>query len=436
MDFSNIEELTWEQVRDKFALLEPALTQIIDDWNPDPAYTLFRISYPFGAKISNNGLFNIPDNTGALHAINSAYIPLSIQKALNYQAVPIGLVSDKSIEVFREIDSHDEQRAFTLAFFKSGLNLGIWETFGNALPYVATAGARSLFLLPKANDADNFEKMRRSMGLHSDMPRHLFEQGLLFEEIARRARLDWHCEVYFFSNKWLDTNTAGTRSFSMFILQRAWKQAEYARNRTVFEVSWQKFCQQLQERGLKVDPYLIELMRHLIFVGQGSLPGYKPAGASDVAGPITALQKIYLDAYGLKTYVPTFMHPEHFSLISGEPVYFSLIYPNILELVPRSNSYSSSIDHLRRIKELWSLFLEALTAGRLNLDKSMLLNLQANLQYDFFHSDMHTYGGIRPTRELPAEDPGLMYMPLPMGKRSFADKGQFIRCCIRISANR
>ena len=47
---------------------------------------------------------------------------------------------------------------------------------------------------------------------------------------------------------------------------------------------------------------------------------------------------------------------------------------------------------------------------------------------------MYSYGKeIRPTTEMPKDDPEMLYMPIKKNNHEFADNGAYIRGCIRIS---
>ncbi len=434
-----IQEYTWSQVHDRVAKADPEFTKVVDDWDPGKEYTFIELSYPFGSHILdvNKGGFQLPKENGRTVSLKDPSVSSELRKKLGYSTLPLGiLLPDHGIEVYHKL----EDRVFSLAFFTSGFNLGIWETFGPPAPYSAIAGSRSMIMAPKITDTDNHKKLKDCYGIRQVVPRNLFDQSAIFVELAKHLKEPWEVKILFLNDKWLEPQkrNIGWLNFYNYLRDKSWQHTEYARSKLVFEVSWKYFSEALKEKGERFDPYLIETLRHIIFVSQGILPAFAAVGKNEVHGPTQFLMDVYTNKYGLKNYIPTLLAPIHFGRTFKEPlpVYYSFQNPTLLDSIPKIKTFSSAIDDMRNLKALMEYFIEETAENSFNFGVRMPLEVLSRVKFDYFHSEMHTYRGIESSDLLPLEDPNLLYMPGESAGRQFASKGSFFRCCLRIMPNR
>jgi len=425
-------EHSWAEVRELITSADKELAQIIDDWNPGKEYTFLELTYPFGSHILdiNKGGFQIPKMSGETIPLTHPDVPAVLQTKLGYNSLPLGVVIQGGAEVYHKLND----RVFSLAYFGKGFNLGIWETFAPPAPYSVVAGARSLIMGPKIADKEHYKKLKIQFGLRPSVPRTLFDQWEVFVELAKHLKNPWEVKILFLNNKWLEPKpkNIGWLNFYSYLQKKAWQHTEYARSKSVFEATWKEFCDILQKKGERFDPYLIETARHVVFMRQGMLPAFAAIGKEEFHGPTRFLAEVYTDVYGLKNYIPTMLAPIHYgkTFEQPRPVYYSFQNPTLLDLVPKIKTFSSAVDDMRNLKILMEYFIEESSNGSLKYPDAVSFN-DVNISY--FHSEMHTYGGILPTSELPKNDPNLMYMPGDKGQRTFADTGSFFRCCLRLS---
>ena len=151
------EELPWAAVRDSVIAVSPDFADIVDEISPDDDCNFIRVRYPFGAKIVTDGLLNLLTERGDVRPITDTRLPKHIREKLDYSLVPLGLVTQHSIEVYREL----EDRVFSIAAWAKGLDIGIWEHFGWTTPYSITAGARSLYMVPRVTLTSAHKKLKR-----------------------------------------------------------------------------------------------------------------------------------------------------------------------------------------------------------------------------------------------------------------------------------
>jgi hypothetical protein len=225
--------------------------------------------------------------------------------------------------------------------------------------------------------------------------------------------------------------------FHHFLLEQAWRLSEYVRNVKSRNVVWDLFATTLSARGHKPNPLHIDILKHVADIALGDIPGMKAAGASEVAAPVKGLQSALIEHYNLKQYVPTMMHPHHFSAsgIDDSPAYYSYHASNLLTSLPSFRSPTSTMNELLLLHDLMENFFEAAIAGHLKIENTLMLDVLKKVKFTYFHS--HATGSyknkILNTGEMPKDDPALIYLDSKYGEREFSESSHFVRGCIRIS---
>lgn len=210
-----------------------------------------------------------------------------------------------------------------------------------------------------------------------------------------------------------------------------WQGSEFFRNQFMWDLALSLIQQQ---RNIKPNPYIADTVKHLLAMGVGALPGFAPA-LDDHAAPVRRLQEIFTTIYQLQDYAPIIMQPQFFSLKQKEsrPIYYSLQYPTTIEFSPRSREGSTKIFDLYEIRSLLNKYLNDIASDKLNVKGTLVYELPEKVQYDFFHTDIENYTGIRLSKEIPEEDAAFKRVLANVNKR-FPANSTFIRGCIRITA--
>ena len=123
---ASMEELDWRSARKTFLSINPELGKIIDDLDPDPSFTLFKLKYPFGSEILKNGILQLPDKNGELISFYDNHISKEIQEKLgyNYGSNPVTMVINNSTELFMRLG----QRIIPLyGVIPAGKIFGLWR---------------------------------------------------------------------------------------------------------------------------------------------------------------------------------------------------------------------------------------------------------------------------------------------------------------------
>lgn len=432
-----IVELTWEQIKKDIHPICEKLANIIDEINPSDDMTFIKVKYPFGSKIIHNGIANFPLETNEIVPITDTRLPELVRTKIDYNRVPLGFNTKGRIEVFGEIDS----RIFSVAARRQGLDIGIWEYFDwKTTPYTVTAGARSFYLLPKVTLAQSHKRLKRYYNVTSPPPKQYFDHWHLFRQIVNSPSFieQWNCEVIYFTNKWankLSSDDYHWNKLHNYVLNQGWLHSDYARKRSILDILWEVFARSLNLKGLKPSSYILDTLKHLALVGLGVLPASQPTKGSGMLGPTDGIQQAYIEAYGLKDYIPTIMQPGYFSLEKGSrPVYYSLQTPTLLESVPQSRYMISIIDNIRELKDLADHFLSEAFDPDLMIGKINIAEFINQIKFEFFHEATYAYGNdIRPASEMPKGDAALVYMLGDPNGRVFAETAPFLHGCVRIS---
>ncbi|CAN5284361.1 hypothetical protein BH10PSE19_BH10PSE19_09530 [soil metagenome] len=430
-----IEELIWEQVRPEIADICPEVCTIIDEINPNNSYKLIKVRYPFGSKIVDNGHLVLPTGKSEYFPLTDKRLPISICNQLNYSPVPLGLVIKNNVEVYREL----EDRVFSIAYYGRDFDIGIWEYFGWTTPYSVTAGARSLYMLPKIALASAHKRLKRDFGVTLPPPQKVYEHWAVFKQIAngRNFPEKWYCEVILLTSKWAEgLKTKGAwANFNNYLYEKGWQHSAYGRIRSIFDIVWELFARAINAKGLKPNSYVLDTLKHLVFIGTGGSPASAPHSGNCEAGPLDNIQLAYINNYELRDYIPTIMQPAYLLLDNPKPVYYSLQSPSLLESVPKSRNLTSIVDNIRELKELVDHFLGEAFDEHLKIANVSINETINKLTFDFFHNQSYAYGNdIRPTNEMFNEDKNLLYVPSGKKTRKFADTSAYLHGCVRINA--
>lgn len=428
----NVEEVCWDDVRDEVYKVNPELAEICDQISPGKHYTLLKIRYPYGSKIVDKGEFNLPLTNSELLSVNDRTMPLSIRKKVNYSPIPLSVILENNTEVFVET----KDGAIPLNFFQPGELFGVFESMDfltdhqSSPVWSVTAGARSVFMIPRITDSIGHNRMRKEFGIAHDVPAHLSDQWKIFKGICSHSthEQEWHNTILVFTESWFEKNSEDVSwlKFYKYLFKLSWKQLQLLRDLTEFNLLWSLFGDEINNRNLKPRPYLVDTIKHLVSIANGSGVAFKPA-TTETALPISIIQDAYTDFYNLKDYMPTLMQP---CKLQGEDkiAYYSLAFPTVLESSPFVRNAPSMIEDERDIKRLMETLLRTIKRGeaRINPIKHVI--------YEFFHTHLDQYGQILESAKISEDDPRF-YDTLSewLQTRLFCSTAPFFRGCIRIS---
>lgn len=410
---AEIKKIKWQDVQARMSGLNPELCKAVAAIPIEDHPELYEASYCFGEEILGG------DSLGAF------------AEALSYSNVPLMVMLNKTAEMFVDCDD----RVFPIHLFEPGKLVGGWDILDQHTPiYFHTlwrlaAGARTVFLVPKVTEYVSHSKMQRLLNIEEDAYAHnLFDQGHIFRDIARSTVLkcDWRAQVLFFGKGWFDDRNEKLAPFRYILLKQGWDNTLHVRNHMTFEMMWQLIAQAQAHMRMKPNIYVIETVKHLVNIATGASLGFTPVKENDERIlPLASLQTAYLEYYGLKHYIPTFLAPAY--LRGGGAVYYSFLVPTLLSLSPNFN-FRNTLEDERNIKNL----LERFTQEMIENHHGCFDYLMNRMSFDFFHFEADPLYQIHASSELVELNPVFAYYPQDKA-RSFCENGPFIRSCVQIA---
>ncbi len=431
---SNIEIINWEQARKSVKAAEPELADIIDNWHV--RHPFIRVRYNYGDKVLKGGILHLTDKDGISYPIHSAAIPEEIQKQLSYSNMPLGIITAGSNEVFSETG----ERVIPLAFFKPGVIMGLWESLEENASYFpkqiwdVSAGARSIFMLPSISQRVPHEQLKKHYGVKRSAPNTIYDHHSVFRQIIQNQHFkqEWVHEILFLGEDWLIPNNQdiGWLRFYNFLSKKAWKLSGHSRNKITFDRIWLLFSQELETKGIKANSQLIIILKQIFAIAMGAAPGFRPIVKTDIAAPAAALQKIYLNTYGLKNYIPTIMALDYFSPYqNNEPIYYSLQVQTQIEPIYK---FKNTLSETRAIKTLLEYFVEFALEGRLKVADTLMEWIVKDVQFDFYHPDTERHDDIHNSKYLPSRDKALIEVRGAKRGRKFSHASPLAKGCVQI----
>jgi len=439
--YPSIQKLSWQDISQEVIKVNPKFAEAVNQLDPDSSYIIYKIRYRYGDTILKNSVFHLPNDTGRLIPITSNTLDEEIKRTLNYNrhhSNPVCMILNKTSELYVTV----KNQVIPYIFLKPGDLMGLWDIFNAGDIHHPTfiwdmsAGARSIFMLPKISEAMGHKRLQTEMNIQTKPPTHLYQHWQVFKELVQsdqHNQNDWHMDMLCFSKKWFEhKNDARWEEFYGFLLRSSWSASSYYRNHSVWGLI---FSMIRDSKNVKIDNYFCNIIKHIFDIGMGMSPGFSPALTNDSA-PISYLQSIYVDGpYNLRLYTPTIMVPTIFSSLKKhtQPVYFSPKYLTALDFSPKMNKKPSLITELHTIQLTLFDYIEELLDNKLNISSTALYKMLQRTDFDFFHfyKDAEPRKNIYPNDNILSEDARFLKTMSPMGNRKFPTSAPFIRSCIR-----
>lgn len=434
----NIKELTWGQAKGLIKNVNPELAKIIDKISPGQQFKLLRATYRFGDPLLKNTKLHFPLKKPGAIAIDHPSIPHYLKESYGYNhgANPVSILLNKSAELFITQD----QRIIPFALAKPGSITGAWRILDEDVSHAPatylwsmTAGARSLFMLPKISKQTAHQRLKKHFQINIDKPANLQDHWSIFKELSNSLRFpdDWQLDILYFNHEWFKfLNDPMWQPFHYYLLKSLWRTSGYWRN----QFTWDSLFSNIRLRKQLVpSPQVTELTKHILMIGVGAIPGFEPA-INDNCAPVKTLQKIYSDIYKLEKYAPCIMQPGYFSMHKkSQPIYYSLQVPTALEYSPKSSKHSTSLSDLYDIENLFKKYMVSLSAETSTLASTPMANLVEQVRYNFYHTNTGFYKNILPCRLIANEDSRFLQNWHHSINHSFAQNSHFFNGCVSIS---
>lgn len=434
-----LQKITWEQARSQVADVNPDFCKIIDELNPDDSHWLVKVTYPYGSMVMNRSVLAIPNNIGDIVPITDATIDPKIREGIGYNlnSNPVSIVLKNSFEIYLPLSD----RTIPLSgLIEPGTAFGAWRMLNPShteqpvFIWDMTAGARSVFMLPKITEGLKHKKLEKAFGITANIPRSLMNHWEVFRQLANSDTINterWDSEILFFSKAWFNhLKDKAWNNFYQYFYKSGWAGTEYWRNQPMWNLI---FSLVLKEYEAKPNANIMDTAQYLLNMGVGAFTGLGPA-RNTLSGPWNLIQDAYSEVYEIKNYPPIIIQPQTFNMHdqNSPAVYYSLQFPNATQFKPSTRIKVSIISDLHEIRSLMRRYERDLLDDKYNLGGTSLFDLFKKVQYDYFHNAVELHEGMKYTSEMSADT----YLRTTVdGKvhNSFPASCLFGRGCIKLS---
>lgn len=432
--------VTWKDVRADVLNVNKSLSKIIDDINPGDDYKFIKVAYLYGDIFVKQGELQVPvDNI--LKPLSDPSIDKTVQQELTYDPVPLFLILAKNSEVYFDT----AKRIIPISLLHSGDLSGTYEILDHVLgrkskPIIwnFAAGSRSIFMVPKITNNSNLQRLSASYDLPNTFSvEHLLDHWEIFKCIAQNESVvpPWQNIILLFGRNWFrniikPTSKEWTK-FSNYLFYTLLKHVDSTLEKTRFNIYWESFAEIISARRLKPKSYLFDQVKHLLAIVAGIFPAFVVMDNSQESAPSFLLQKVFVEKYALKHYVPTLMHtclPSD-EIIKPRYVYYSLSMPTLSGGSPLKKTTSTIINDMREIKFL----IETLKERFISSDQYKALNaVIAKTNFDYFHHKDDFYNQVKASKVIPVEDISFTKDKKNFPTRKICSTSPFFSGCIRI----
>ena len=434
------EKLTWKQARESVAAVNPEFARIIDQLNPGDRHWLVKASFPYGSLVMEKSIVTMPNANGDIVPITHPSIDRKIQEGLGYNlnSNPVSLVLKNSFEIYLPL----KDRTLPLSgLITPGTTFGAWRVLNPkrseqpVFIWDMSAGARSVFMLPKITEGLRHKKLEKALGITASMPKALMQHWEVFRQLSNTANLKqdqlWRSEILYFSEEWFKhLHDPSWNDFYQYFHRSGWASTEFWRNQPMWSLIFSLILNDYESRP---NASIMDTAQYLLNMGVGAFSGLGPA-RDTISGPWDLIQKIYNDIYEIKNYPPVIIQPQTFNMRDklSPPVYYSLQFPNATQFKPSTRVKISIISDLHEIRSLMRRYERDLLSNKFNLGSTSLFDLFHQVQYDYYHSTPELHEGMRDTAEM-AEDLNLRTTLDNKVHAAFPSACLFGRGCIRLS---
>ncbi len=400
-------DCNWHEVSKDIDVVNKELSTLLQNAADDYANgKVLKAEYSYGDVILSNGQLMLP-------------------KLTQSENISFGVVICQSLEGFVY---SNEDNTIPVAIIEPGRAFLINDSENPlAVPRQllnVSAGARSIFLLPKVSDATNFVKLARNFSLNQKKPpKNLQEQWEIFVDIAQKAKSPWKATVIFFDQTWINKSSLSGYRLYEYLCRNNLPSKSFFGKKIAFD---KELSEAIGKFKFKPDPFLTDNIKHIFEIAARFFPGLVFA-EDDSLGPIALIQKAFIEHYGLD-YSPNILLPGYIG--SGKQCYHSMQYPMLLEYSPQQRKESTN---LKQLRELYQIMAKAIEHIQNKNSLNGILKEICDVHLEFFHTYAEENMEIVHSKNIKLVDP-VVKKQVSQFSFPFCDSSSFLRKgCIAVS---
>lgn len=441
---NNFELLTWQDAKDQVKAVLPEMYDAIARLAQEIKHPFIKLSYQYGDPIVQQGKLKIK-HQGNITIHDHQDLPTEYLQLLQYPNgyIPLSLVAKGFIEFFVDLPSH----LIPYRLLNPGKIFGLYNFFYTDKKnhiinqaYGASAGSRSLLVLPKISHEQYNERLSKHYTFDNQYlcPKHFSEQWMLFKELAQAPefKTPWQAELLVFTRPLFELINKD-KELQLVLLKQAVQDDQLQQNQIMYDLLWSIFLDKLSP-GVKNTPFVVETVKHIVKLALGKVPGFLPAQNND-QGPIEELRNIFLNIYRIRYYLPVFMELGYFN--KTEPIYYSLQKHTFWCHIPERSNANRTVDELMEIRSLIHSFKEHVLENKfpICLEGTNLQQALQEVDFEFYHPQGNGTEIQTDVEAMVNEDPRFMrlFENLDLDKDLvFPKHSLFFNGCIRVRSQK
>jgi len=394
----------WDDIKNNVESVNPAFHALIEKLSPGNDFTLYELSFPYGAYVGDAKSQFIPVNKHNYLRLYDEGLPNEIKRELGYgkNSSPLGMILDKSVEWFVDMPQREMvdptlvQNPGDFFCYNSVLQEKRQRNYNTNGVENVISGARSCFMLPRIKCKTSYRKMCSDIGISVKSPSDLYEHHNIFKSITNSDKIscDWNSKIIYFSQSWVDSirnnhawQDVKSYFYNISIEREAYKQAQKKLNYLYMDA--------LSNISTDLDSYIIAIFNHTIDICMGESPGYIPATTENML-PLKTIQHAFIYNYKIRSNLPVIMQPCTYQYEdSTSPVYYSLQQKSAFSLLPKRKN-NVSLNHL--MKELvtpsFKNFKKEIIENILGFSGTSIKEGLNKTRIDFLHAYEHDTNSV------------------------------------------
>lgn len=264
----------WSEVKHDVKVLNPDFYEHLNAVSPSDDLRLLLVKYPYGFQISDDKGFYLPKGYEDY-----------IERPGRDKSPPLTFVLDKEIEYYYDTaHSHVPWKICSPGdFFPIAANTELdgLGTFKPKSIFSATSGIKDINLLSLHGNTNDYYNLRLKYKIPAHIsPSNPTQHFDIFKHIIMQEKIKWHSTVLVFAKEWKDeiANNNNWWPFQRYMFEHTIKSTQSYKSITFLDQAIHDITRTM---GFKSKPYVHEVIKQLLLIASGEMPGFKPVSSNN-----------------------------------------------------------------------------------------------------------------------------------------------------------
>lgn len=383
----NIQLTSWGEQKQAIKQVNSELFNVVEELDLGDDLPLYKVKYPYGAKIIESGTFQVMNDKDEMVPIDHDSIPRKASEDLNFaKVIPMGLLLKGVMELYIQ----GENQTYPLFLFKPGKMCATTGIFSKDLSnrrnnfWQATAGVKTTFITSKLTNNALIRNLSCQHKYEFTVPKSYNDQWQLFTEISKAVESNWELEMIFFPKAWFkNLDQLRWKGFKLFVLEYGWEVMNSWRLAHWNDYEFSMAASRCHKRSYHTFTY--RLAKHLIAISKGYWLGLSITN-SDEYLPRSDLLDLIADATNQRNVEPVFVVPDYIYDQSNRTLLYSLAYNTCEESTEKKSTSSRKTNEILDVSLLIQAIGEVVASNpNLFIDTGFLSSL-SDTTFECYHN--------------------------------------------------